>query len=216
MSRKVLSLLLGAAMLALSSSAFAASITVDGSTMSIQGLGRDTPDFPADYDYLTYSGLSSTFDLAANAAPVSILVNRYQFEVGLNSYNIHDQTGTLNPWTLSIDGMTRSISQDYLIHISYSDTLQVFDAVEPLYFDLGAKGTLLVQPLGFVTAPNAGGPSAWTNMYAEMQLISNSGGPPVTNAVPLPAAAGIGFSMLGSFGILATLRKRLRRTPRIA
>jgi hypothetical protein len=215
MSRKVWSLLLGAAMLALSSSAFAASITVDGSAMSIKGLGRDTTDFPADYDYLTYSGLSSTIDLAANTMPVTVLVNRYQFEVGLNSYNIHDQTGTLNPWTLSIDGgVARSISQDYLIHISNADTLTVSDAVEPLFFDLGAKGTLVVQPLGFVTAPNAGGPSEWTNMYANMQLINN--GRDDIAAVPLPAAAGIGFSMLGSFGILAALRKRLRRTPRIA
>jgi hypothetical protein len=36
------------------------------------------------------------------------------------------------------------------------------------------------------------------------------------NVVPLPAAAGVGFSMLGGFGMLAGLRKRLRRRARIA
>jgi hypothetical protein len=34
--------------------------------------------------------------------------------------------------------------------------------------------------------------------------------------VPLPAAAGVGFGMLGGFGLLAGLRKRLRRRARIA
>ena len=37
-----------------------------------------------------------------------------------------------------------------------------------------------------------------------------------TAPVPLPAAVGVGFSMLGGFGMLAGLRKRLRRRPRIA
>jgi hypothetical protein len=34
--------------------------------------------------------------------------------------------------------------------------------------------------------------------------------------VPLPAAAGVGFSMLGGFGFLAAFRKRLSRRARIA
>lgn len=37
-----------------------------------------------------------------------------------------------------------------------------------------------------------------------------------SQAVPLPAAAGVGFSMLGGFGFLAAFRKRLRRGARIA
>ena len=35
-------------------------------------------------------------------------------------------------------------------------------------------------------------------------------------AVPLPASAGVGFSLLGGFGALAMLRKRLKRMSRIA
>jgi DNA-binding beta-propeller fold protein YncE len=34
--------------------------------------------------------------------------------------------------------------------------------------------------------------------------------------VPLPASAGVGFGMLGSFGAMALLRKRLSRKSRIA
>ncbi len=50
---------------------------------------------------------------------------------------------------------------------------------------------------------------------AQAQLVEI---PPAgsSNPVPLPAAAGVGFSMLGGFGLLAGWRKRFRRRLRIA
>lgn len=50
------------------------------------------------------------------------------------------------------------------------------------------------------------------NSFTGNYTVSN----PNVTAVPLPAAAGVGFSMLGGFGMLAGLRKRFGRKSRIA
>jgi hypothetical protein len=52
-----------------------------------------------------------------------------------------------------------------------------------------------------------------TQLSADISLAPGSFPP---SAVPLPKAADVGFWMLGGFGALAAIRKRLGRSPRIA
>jgi hypothetical protein len=59
------------------------------------------------------------------------------------------------------------------------------------------------------------GPGPGTYQYYENNGFNNLGNFTLT-AVPLPASAGVGFGMLGVFGGLAAVRKRLSRRDRIA
>jgi hypothetical protein len=83
-----------------------------------------------------------------------------------------------------------------------------------------------VNPAGlpYVYIDSSEGAGNWVpNSYGEvvtfgleLSITAANVPPGDPTPVPLPAAAGIGFSLLGGCGVLAAFRKRLRRQSRIA
>jgi hypothetical protein len=83
--------------------------------------------------------------------------------------------------------------------------------------DLGPGGTPQ-SPLDYTVAALVADPSAFPDNQAQGQdqalVVFPTGS--FSSPVPLPATAGVGFSMLAGFGVLAAARKRLGRRPQIA
>jgi hypothetical protein len=107
-------------------------------------------------------------------------------------------------------------------------TSGALDTVAGLLFQAGPyQLNVFAGSLGFPDYPDAyfeypANPVSGTNYYGlyyqEPVVFSliNVETIPALPAVPLPAAAGIGFSLLGGFGAFANLRKRFNRKHRIA
>lgn len=150
MKKKLLAgLACGVMMLGMTGAASAAPISWSTGSYSQDAIG-DT--WGTTYDILNITGLSGTIDLNNNTS-TTIDINNYDFIVGNNTDYAHISPSYTALRTLTFGGVS-SITQNYYVDISYSDTLHIADSA--LYsYDLGSAGqyTMLIGGVDIAYSP---------------------------------------------------------------
>lgn len=212
----------------------------DGSTpngWAIQDLSQGPDPTPAPQTaYFRFAGTGLT--LTASAPTLEIQLYQLFEVIGNSFYDYH----TLGAFRLSVTGS--NLGTFDLVNAGLATwqplVLPTFtmSSLPPFIASYGIDGSgdILVNNPGLPRATYTikAKPSITTITGIRLEVLPDPNLPPFngpgfqpTNgnfvlneitaaAVPLPAAAGVGFSMLGGFGGLAALRRRLRSKPRIA
>lgn len=125
-------------------SASAAPITFTGSAVNMSALG-DT--IGTQFDHLNVHTFGpATFDLT-HAVPTTVTLGTFDFIVGINA--LVPQAGyqyTLNV-PMTVNGVAGTVSQPFVIDISYSDTLTL-QTGQPTLFHLPSGGSVSVTLMG--------------------------------------------------------------------
>ena len=134
-----------------------------------------------EYDIVTLTAASGSLPLALYT-PQEVVINTLTFDVGGSSYDSPYMEYTLTR-DMTVNGITKSLSQPMAIQIDWSDTLYLYDG-DPVMF-----GNVKVTPLGWATGfVNGGGPM---NRDVSAEFV----------AVPVPAAVLLGMLGLGAAGL---------------
>jgi hypothetical protein len=128
----------------------AGAVTITTGSYANSGMGAE---FATPYDNLFIDG--ATLDVALSAAPVSISLGSYTFEVGPNCYSC-TLTPTFNALIdVTVDGLTLQLELPYAWSSSGPDDYLTFATPAPLLFDFGAMGqvTIAVENIGVLSSP---------------------------------------------------------------
>jgi hypothetical protein len=199
-------------------------LPIAGGATTTSALAQDGPD---------HSLATGSYAIGADAASFSA-----SFDQRLAGGGNQSAFGRVNyDFTVTTDGAQFSFNAFYSgppANLAQMSEISLFDAnsLDPdhpfVFQDFSYPGSL--PPLALHSGPLYKDHEYFLVMWAGSAFDSPqtdfsasgfarfdiNGGATLPTAVPLPAAAGVGFSMLGGFGGLAALRKRLRVKPRIA
>ena len=167
----------------------ASAMTIGTGSYANSGMGAE---FATPYDNLFIDG--ATLDVALGAAPISISLGSYTFEVGPNCYSC-----TLTPTfdaliDVTVDGLTLQLDLPYAWSSSGPDDYLTFATPAPLLFDFGAMGqvTIAVENIGVLSSPIG-------TVYGTVNAIAS--------ASPVPEPSSFAF-LLAGLGVIGFVAKR--------
>jgi hypothetical protein len=131
-----------------------ARISVDYSAGEYLATQLANDGYPSNNDILSLSGSSGKLDLSVGGA-VTARLAVFDFTSGYSSYEVVTQffnTGQTNPWTLTLDGVTQTLSIPYSVTSGYTtDTLIMNDGPILSFPVSGSNEMVTVQALGFTS-----------------------------------------------------------------
>jgi hypothetical protein len=158
------------------------------------GIGYNTGD--PNFDQLLIAPDTGSITLT-EGSPQIVTINLFSFGVAINSAYEEMVTGLSSARSLTVNGVTHSITQPFQVQISNLDTLTIFDG-PTVRFDLGPVGHVDVTPLGVSLPPQNLG---FTNGSLQAKFVYNT--PVFDDETPEPgtlALLGLGLGLVGLAG----------------
>lgn len=168
----------------------ASAITITTGSYANSGMGAE---FATPYDNFVIDG--ATLDVVLTAAPVTISLGDYTFEVGPNCYSC-TLTPTFNALLdVTVDGLTLQLNLPYAWSSSGPDDYLSFATPAPLLFDFGALGlvTIAVESIGLVSSPIG-------TVHGSVNAVAS------VSTVPEPGSYAFMLAGLGVIGFIAKRR----------
>jgi hypothetical protein len=168
----------------------ASAITITTGSYANSGMGAE---FATPYDNFVIDG--ATLDVVLTAAPVTISLGDYTFEVGPNCYSC-TLTPTFNALLdVTVDGLTLQLNLPYAWSSSGPDDYLSFATPAPLLFDFGAMGlvTIAVESIGLVSSPIG-------TVHGSVNAVAS------VSTVPEPGSYAFMLAGLGVIGFIAKRR----------
>jgi hypothetical protein len=168
----------------------AGAVAIATGSYANSGMGGE---FATPYDTFVIAG--AALEVVSTAAPMTISLGEYTFEVGPNCYSC-----TLTPTfdaliDVTVDGLTRQLDLPYAWSSSGPYDYLMFTTPAPLLFDFGAKGlvTIAVESIGVLSSPIG---MVHGNVSATLSA----------SPVPEPASFAMMLAGLGVIGFVAKRR----------